>query len=163
MQSILYASFTRNVTVSKNMFSSILADWMVDWLMINVTFRTGRDVSELCGFSFQGVWRESCVIHLQVRSITVNHTFKIDKARRELGYWPRAYNLVDCVERYQRTRPPGSSRLSVRRPSRPLALLLMTLCLLLLLMLLWRIAWIFWKDGRLFFFFLLNVSICVTD
>lgn len=80
--------------------------------------------------------RIRCDLHLQVRSITVNHTFKIDKARRELGYCPRAYNLVDCVEQYQRTRPHRSSGLSVGLLSRPLALLLMTaLCLLLLMLL----------------------------
>lgn len=72
----------------------------------------------------------------EVRSITVNHTFKIDKARRELGYCPRPYNLVDCVEEYLRTRPHRSSRLSVGLLSRPLALLLMMgLCLLLLMLL----------------------------
>lgn len=102
-------------------------------------------------FSFEDVWCKCAVTRLQVRSITVNHTFKIDKARRELGYWPRAYNLVDCVERYQRTRPHRPSRLPVGLPSRPLALLLMSALSLLLLMLLCQIMWWFLKDGCFFF------------
>lgn len=46
---------------------------------------------------------------MQVRSIAVSHTFKIDKARRELGYSPKTYSLVDCVNQYlkDRQRPPG--------------------------------------------------------
>uniref|UniRef100_H3C7T6 Short chain dehydrogenase/reductase family 42E, member 2 n=1 Tax=Tetraodon nigroviridis TaxID=99883 RepID=H3C7T6_TETNG len=36
----------------------------------------------------------------EVRSIAVSHTFKIDKARRELGYRPRTYSLVDCADQY---------------------------------------------------------------
>ncbi|KAM8723195.1 putative short-chain dehydrogenase/reductase family 42E member 2 isoform 1-T1 [Acanthopagrus schlegelii] len=44
----------------------------------------------------------------EVRSIAVSHTFKIDKARRELGYCPRPYNLADCVEQYLKTRRPRS-------------------------------------------------------
>lgn len=72
---------------------------------------------------------------MQVRSITVNHTFKIDKARRELGYCPRPYNLVDCVERYLKTRPHRSGWLSVNLLPRPLALLLLMGLSLLMLML----------------------------
>ncbi|XP_068605920.1 putative short-chain dehydrogenase/reductase family 42E member 2 [Brachionichthys hirsutus] len=47
----------------------------------------------------------------EVRSIAVSHTFKIDKARRELGYCPKTYNLVDCVEQYLKSRQPHSSLL----------------------------------------------------
>uniref|UniRef100_H2LXH3 Short chain dehydrogenase/reductase family 42E, member 2 n=1 Tax=Oryzias latipes TaxID=8090 RepID=H2LXH3_ORYLA len=51
---------------------------------------------------------------LQARNITVNHTFKIDKARRELGFCPKPYNLGDCVEHYlksQQTPPNSASQL----------------------------------------------------
>ncbi|XP_037649545.1 putative short-chain dehydrogenase/reductase family 42E member 2 isoform X2 [Sebastes umbrosus] len=45
----------------------------------------------------------------EVRSIAVSHTFKIDKARRELGYCPKSYSLVDSVEQYLKSRRPRSS------------------------------------------------------
>lgn len=47
-----------------------------------------------------------------MRSIAVSHTFKIDKARRELGYCPRTYSLVDCVEQYLKDRQQRPGRLS---------------------------------------------------
>uniref|UniRef100_A0A8C7X7K6 Short chain dehydrogenase/reductase family 42E, member 2 n=1 Tax=Oryzias sinensis TaxID=183150 RepID=A0A8C7X7K6_9TELE len=50
----------------------------------------------------------------EARNITVNHTFKIDKARRELGFCPKPYNLGDCVEHYlksQQTPPNSASQL----------------------------------------------------
>ncbi|XP_055367003.1 putative short-chain dehydrogenase/reductase family 42E member 2 isoform X2 [Betta splendens] len=42
----------------------------------------------------------------EVRTIAVNHTFKIDKARKELGYCPKTYSLVDSVEQYLESREP---------------------------------------------------------
>ncbi|KAM9394351.1 putative short-chain dehydrogenase/reductase family 42E member 2 [Pholidichthys leucotaenia] len=45
----------------------------------------------------------------EVRNIAVNHTFKIDKARRELGYTPKPHSLADSVERYLKTRQANSS------------------------------------------------------
>ncbi|XP_070779883.1 putative short-chain dehydrogenase/reductase family 42E member 2 [Enoplosus armatus] len=45
----------------------------------------------------------------EVRNIAVSHTFKIDKARRELGYCPKPYSLVDSVEQYLTSRQPRSS------------------------------------------------------
>ena len=46
---------------------------------------------------------------LQVRNIAVNHTFKIDKARRELRYRPKPYSLADSVEQYLKSHQPCSS------------------------------------------------------
>ncbi|KAF3700199.1 putative short-chain dehydrogenase/reductase family 42E member 2 [Channa argus] len=45
----------------------------------------------------------------EVRNIAVNHTFKIDKARRELGYCPKTYSLVDSVELYLKSQQPRSN------------------------------------------------------
>uniref|UniRef100_A0A3Q0TCG6 Short chain dehydrogenase/reductase family 42E, member 2 n=1 Tax=Amphilophus citrinellus TaxID=61819 RepID=A0A3Q0TCG6_AMPCI len=45
----------------------------------------------------------------EVRNIAVSHTFKIDKARRDLGYCPKPYTLKDSVEQYLQSRPPRSS------------------------------------------------------
>ncbi|KAM6957252.1 putative short-chain dehydrogenase/reductase family 42E member 2 [Aplochiton taeniatus] len=45
----------------------------------------------------------------EVRNIAVNHTFSIDKARRDLGFCPKRYSLVDSVDQYLMSRPPGSS------------------------------------------------------
>ncbi|KAM9346673.1 putative short-chain dehydrogenase/reductase family 42E member 2 [Symphorus nematophorus] len=76
----------------------------------------------------------------EVRSIAVSHTFKIDKARRELGYSPKPYSLVDCVEQYLKTRQPRSSRPPVdhawtsQLPRNLVLLLLMGLSLVLLLL-----------------------------
>ncbi|CAG11417.1 unnamed protein product [Tetraodon nigroviridis] len=60
-----------------------------------------------------------------VRSIAVSHTFKIDKARRELGYRPRTYSLVDCADQYLKNRRRGPGRLSSSLLLRPLILLLL--------------------------------------
>ncbi|TWW69977.1 putative short-chain dehydrogenase/reductase family 42E member 2 [Takifugu flavidus] len=61
----------------------------------------------------------------EVRSIAVSHTFKIDKARRELGYCPRTYSLVDCVEQYLKNRRRRPERLSSNLLLRHLLLLLL--------------------------------------
>ncbi|XP_070703256.1 putative short-chain dehydrogenase/reductase family 42E member 2 [Pempheris klunzingeri] len=45
----------------------------------------------------------------EVRSIAVSHTFKIDKARRELGYSPKPYSLADSLVQYLKSRPSRSS------------------------------------------------------
>ncbi|KAM9783596.1 putative short-chain dehydrogenase/reductase family 42E member 2 isoform 2-T2 [Syngnathus typhle] len=44
----------------------------------------------------------------EVRNIAVSHTFKIDKARRELGYCPKSYSLADSVEQYLKSRQARS-------------------------------------------------------
>ncbi|TKS91930.1 putative short-chain dehydrogenase/reductase family 42E member 2 [Collichthys lucidus] len=75
-----------------------------------------------------------------LRSITVSHTFKIDKARRELGYCPKSYSLVDCVEQYLKTRQTRSScprfKLSwtSQMPRYLILLLLMGLSLMLVML-----------------------------
>ncbi|XP_063073020.1 putative short-chain dehydrogenase/reductase family 42E member 2 isoform X2 [Engraulis encrasicolus] len=40
----------------------------------------------------------------EVRNIAISHTFKIDKARRELGFCPKKYSLGDAVDHYLKTR-----------------------------------------------------------
>lgn len=62
---------------------------------------------------------------MQVRSIAVSHTFKIDKARRELGYCPRTYSLVDCVDQYLKNRQHRPDRLSSNLLVQHLILLLL--------------------------------------
>nr|XP_046271345.1 putative short-chain dehydrogenase/reductase family 42E member 2 [Scatophagus argus] len=77
----------------------------------------------------------------EVRSIAVSHTFKIDKARRELGYCPKPYNLVDCIEQYLKTRRrrsswrPSSLSWTSQFPQHLMLLLLMGLSLVLLMLL----------------------------
>uniref|UniRef100_A0A8C5D156 Putative short-chain dehydrogenase/reductase family 42E member 2 n=1 Tax=Gouania willdenowi TaxID=441366 RepID=A0A8C5D156_GOUWI len=46
------------------------------------------------------------------KNIAVTHTFKIDKARKELGYCPKPYSLMDSVEQYLKVqKPPTQSHL----------------------------------------------------
>ncbi|XP_043105978.1 putative short-chain dehydrogenase/reductase family 42E member 2 isoform X1 [Puntigrus tetrazona] len=45
----------------------------------------------------------------EVRNIAVSHTFKIEKAQRELGFSPERYSLKDSVDQYLRSRPPRSA------------------------------------------------------
>lgn len=45
----------------------------------------------------------------EVRNIAISHTFKIDKARRELGYLPNKYNLADAVDHYLKHRQQHAS------------------------------------------------------
>ncbi|XP_042361476.1 putative short-chain dehydrogenase/reductase family 42E member 2 [Plectropomus leopardus] len=76
----------------------------------------------------------------EVRNIAVNHTFKIEKACRELGYCPKSYSLVDSVEQYLNSRQPQSSSsfLSLcwtsQLPQHLLLLLLMGVSLLLVML-----------------------------
>ncbi|XP_071318953.1 putative short-chain dehydrogenase/reductase family 42E member 2 [Trachinotus anak] len=44
----------------------------------------------------------------EVRNIAVSHTFKIDKAHRELGYCPKPYSFADSVEQYMKSQQPCS-------------------------------------------------------
>uniref|UniRef100_A0A3B3UFG8 Short chain dehydrogenase/reductase family 42E, member 2 n=1 Tax=Poecilia latipinna TaxID=48699 RepID=A0A3B3UFG8_9TELE len=75
----------------------------------------------------------------QVRNITVSHTFKIDKARQELGYCPQLYSLADSVEHYLKIRQSRDTPISLSLPSvrqlaeRGVLLLLMGLGLVLLI------------------------------
>ncbi|XP_056144249.1 putative short-chain dehydrogenase/reductase family 42E member 2 [Lampris incognitus] len=76
----------------------------------------------------------------EVRNIAVSHTFRTDKARRELGFCPRRYSLADSVEQYLKSRPPRSrsSLLDLSwasQPSQPLVLLMMLGLSLVLLLL----------------------------
>ncbi|XP_072561258.1 putative short-chain dehydrogenase/reductase family 42E member 2 [Paramormyrops kingsleyae] len=41
----------------------------------------------------------------EVRNIAVTHTFRIEKARRELGFNPRKYKLADSVDQYLQAGP----------------------------------------------------------
>ncbi|KTF83934.1 hypothetical protein cypCar_00013958 [Cyprinus carpio] len=45
----------------------------------------------------------------EVRNIAVSHTFKIEKAQRELGFSPKKYSLTDSVDQYLRSRAPRSA------------------------------------------------------
>ncbi|XP_051570776.1 putative short-chain dehydrogenase/reductase family 42E member 2 [Myxocyprinus asiaticus] len=45
----------------------------------------------------------------EVRNIAVSHTFKIEKARRDLGFCPLKYSLTDSVDHYLWNRPPRSA------------------------------------------------------
>lgn len=46
---------------------------------------------------------------LQVMNISVTHTFKIDKARAQLGYHPMKYDFADSVDHYMQSRPQPSN------------------------------------------------------
>eukprot|EP00075_Anas_platyrhynchos_P035993 XP_027325246.1 putative short-chain dehydrogenase/reductase family 42E member 2 [Anas platyrhynchos] len=41
----------------------------------------------------------------EVWNVTVTHTFRIDKARNQLGYKPKKFSLADSVDHYLKTRP----------------------------------------------------------
>ncbi|XP_041826107.1 putative short-chain dehydrogenase/reductase family 42E member 2 isoform X2 [Melanotaenia boesemani] len=69
----------------------------------------------------------------EVRNITVSHTFKIDKARRELGYKPKPYSLTDSVELYLKNRKPRSSSSLTSKLPQTFILLLLGLSLMLLM------------------------------
>ncbi|XP_025972013.1 putative short-chain dehydrogenase/reductase family 42E member 2 isoform X3 [Dromaius novaehollandiae] len=43
----------------------------------------------------------------EVWHVTVTHTFRIDKARSQLGYKPKKFSLADSVDHYLKTRPIG--------------------------------------------------------
>ncbi|XP_041634499.1 putative short-chain dehydrogenase/reductase family 42E member 2 [Cheilinus undulatus] len=76
----------------------------------------------------------------EVRNIAVNHTFKINKACRELGYSPKTYSLADSVEQYLKSRqsatssPPFKSSWISQLPWHLVLLLLMFLSLGLLML-----------------------------
>nr|XP_056722356.1 putative short-chain dehydrogenase/reductase family 42E member 2 [Euleptes europaea] len=46
------------------------------------------------------------VTRSEIRNLTVTHTFRIDKARKQLGYYPKKFTLADTVDHYLKTRPP---------------------------------------------------------
>ncbi|MGH0139244.1 UNVERIFIED_CONTAM: hypothetical protein FKN15_068653 [Acipenser sinensis] len=48
-----------------------------------------------------------------VRNIAVTHTFKIDKARRQLGFCPKQYSFTDSVDYYMESRAEEQSFFSV--------------------------------------------------
>ncbi|XP_053133140.1 putative short-chain dehydrogenase/reductase family 42E member 2 [Hemicordylus capensis] len=41
----------------------------------------------------------------EVNNFRCTHTFKIDKARSQLGYQPKKYEFADCVDHYLKSRP----------------------------------------------------------
>ncbi|KAM3661966.1 putative short-chain dehydrogenase/reductase family 42E member 2 [Ammospiza maritima maritima] len=41
----------------------------------------------------------------EVWNVTVTHTFRIDKARNQLGYKPKKFSFADSVDHYLKTRP----------------------------------------------------------
>ncbi|XP_005054607.1 PREDICTED: putative short-chain dehydrogenase/reductase family 42E member 2 [Ficedula albicollis] len=45
----------------------------------------------------------------EVMNISVTHTFKIDKARAQLGYRPLKYDFADSVDHYMESRPQPSN------------------------------------------------------
>lgn len=46
---------------------------------------------------------------LQVQNISVTHTFRIDKARNQLGYSPEKFVFADSVDHYIKTRPEAQN------------------------------------------------------
>ncbi|XP_028843749.1 putative short-chain dehydrogenase/reductase family 42E member 2 isoform X2 [Denticeps clupeoides] len=74
----------------------------------------------------------------EVRNIAVSHTFRIEKAKRDLGFNPKKYSLADSVDQYLQTRPPRSGA----TPPCPQRLRLLPLLLLGLgAVLLWCWGW----------------------
>ncbi|XP_003198236.1 putative short-chain dehydrogenase/reductase family 42E member 2 [Danio rerio] len=45
----------------------------------------------------------------EVRNIAVSHTFKIEKAQRDLGFSPQRFSLKDSVDQYLQSRPVRSA------------------------------------------------------
>uniref|UniRef100_A0A8C1NDS7 Short chain dehydrogenase/reductase family 42E, member 2 n=1 Tax=Cyprinus carpio TaxID=7962 RepID=A0A8C1NDS7_CYPCA len=54
-------------------------------------------------------WLTPLVSNNQTKNIAVSHTFKIEKAQRELGFSPKKYSLTDSVDQYLRSRAPRSA------------------------------------------------------
>lgn len=72
---------------------------------------------------------------IQVRNIAVSHTFRIEKARQELGFSPKKFTLADSVDQYLRSRPgpppPPASASSLRESRSSLFVLMMVAAMLL--------------------------------
>ncbi|KAI1233774.1 hypothetical protein IHE44_0004221 [Lamprotornis superbus] len=47
--------------------------------------------------------------YIAVMNISVTHTFKIDKAKAQLGYRPLKYDFADSVDHYMKSRPQPSN------------------------------------------------------
>ncbi|XP_030434199.1 putative short-chain dehydrogenase/reductase family 42E member 2 [Gopherus evgoodei] len=45
----------------------------------------------------------------EVRNIAVTHTFRIDKARSQLGYYPKKFTFADSVDHFIKTRPENQN------------------------------------------------------
>ncbi|XP_077305124.1 putative short-chain dehydrogenase/reductase family 42E member 2 [Lithobates pipiens] len=70
----------------------------------------------------------------EVMKIAVMHTFRIDKAQRELGYNPKKFSFADSVDFYIRSRQsPNQQKLNATRLLQILLCVFLCLCLVLLL------------------------------
>ncbi|XP_075035805.1 putative short-chain dehydrogenase/reductase family 42E member 2 [Mixophyes fleayi] len=70
----------------------------------------------------------------EVMKIAVMHTFRIDKARKELGYNPKKFSFADSVDFYMKSRPnPSQEKLNVTKILLVLFCSFICLCLLSLL------------------------------
>ncbi|TSV28422.1 Short-chain dehydrogenase/reductase family 42E member 1 [Bagarius yarrelli] len=72
---------------------------------------------------------------IQVRNIAVSHTFRIEKARQELGFSPKKYTLAESLDQYLQSQPVTST--SSARGCLFLLLVLMMMLLGLVVVLLW--------------------------
>ncbi|KAK2836184.1 hypothetical protein Q7C36_014053 [Tachysurus vachellii] len=76
----------------------------------------------------------------EVRNIAVSHTFRIEKARQELGFSPKKYTLGDSVDQYLQSRPVPSAS-SVKESWSFLFVLMMMMVLMGLVVLLLCPRW----------------------
>ncbi|MEQ2180665.1 hypothetical protein GOODEAATRI_003526 [Goodea atripinnis] len=76
-----------------------------------------KAVAERMVLSANGSSVKGAIRSMMIRNITVSHTFKIDKARGELGYSPKLYSLADSVEHYLKSRQSRASPLPLNRSS----------------------------------------------
>ncbi|XP_030645528.1 putative short-chain dehydrogenase/reductase family 42E member 2 [Chanos chanos] len=75
----------------------------------------------------------------EVRNIAVSHTFKIEKARQDLGFNPKKYSLADSVDQYLQSRPPRTKSSHLTKDHLlPLLLLLLLGMVTVLLCFSWR-------------------------
>uniref|UniRef100_A0A3B5LSA8 Short chain dehydrogenase/reductase family 42E, member 2 n=1 Tax=Xiphophorus couchianus TaxID=32473 RepID=A0A3B5LSA8_9TELE len=134
------------LTKKKGCIASGQAYFINDGLSVNL-FEWLTPLFEKLGYSRPSITLPVSLVYsagrfhllLQVRNITVSHTFKIDKARQELGYCPQPYSLADSVEHYLKIRQSRDTPISLSLPSvrqlaeRGILLLLMGLGLVLLI------------------------------
>ncbi|XP_009696313.1 PREDICTED: putative short-chain dehydrogenase/reductase family 42E member 2, partial [Cariama cristata] len=95
----------------------IFSEWIVPlfeklgyrkpWLHIPVLLvHIAATVMEYLHLILKPVFRFTPVLtRNEVWNITVTHTFRIDKARNQLGYKPKKFSFADSVDHYLKTRP----------------------------------------------------------